>query len=319
MYRSLLLLLSAALLAAGDAPAAPAAPAVVAGAALATADLSDAAIAAVRARRMLVIAGGPNTPLVTGLRLLGAADPRCVLASVSSFSAPRTGPALIVRQAQTGVRADISVEALAAADERLRGGYDVAVLDLPCSALPDGRRIEAPLPVAAPGMSIEMSHSSLVGVRGESIAAPTTGGAAGGLPLELPIIAAQNVRGEPGAKPEAAPRMSPRDPRQAILDVAAGLGAINPRAVWSTLPLAPSGNAQRNWYNQQLRARCAAAGRPLLDVAEIHSTGPDGKVATDAEGPCLAEAWRTPEGGEEACRRVAKAWWNLQARMSTPR
>lgn len=307
MHRVTLLLLSAVLLA-GEAVAPP--PAVVAGTALSAAEVGETAIAVVRARRLLIITGGPGTPLATGLRLLGTADPRFALATVSPWSAPRTGPALIVRQAQTGVRADRAVETLIASDERLAGGYDAAVLDFAATALPDGRRIEAPVPAAAPGMSIQASNSSLTGMRGETIA----GGAMGGFPLELPNIATQHVRDEPGAKPEA-PRMSPRDPRQALIDVSAGLGAIGVRAVWSTLPLERAGNAQRNWLNQELRARCAVAGRPLLDVAEILSTGPDGKVATDAEGPRLADAWSTPEGAEEACRRVARAWWNLQARL----
>jgi acid phosphatase (class A) len=67
-----------------------------------------------------------------------------------------------------------------------------------------------------------MSHSSLVGMRGESIAAPVAGAAAGGFPLELPIIASQDARLDAGAKPAEPVRMSPRDPRQAILDVSTG-------------------------------------------------------------------------------------------------
>ncbi len=317
-------------LSAGESAAKPAAQ--VAGVASLAMEIPEAALAAAKARRVLVVGGGRDTPLTSGLRLLGASDARFAMPLVSAWSGPRTGPALLARQAESGVRADHAVEALRSSLARQTQAPDVAVLDLSSQALPAGRRVSQPIRIYTANMEVNLTVASLAGSMTENIVSPPiiqSGGTTvvlppANYPIELPNLEVQHLSTQSavpaGWAPEGNWRMSPRDPRQALADVTGGLNRLaGAQAVYATLPLERSANAQRNWYNQALRTWCAASGRPLLDVAEILSTAPDGTVASDAEGPRLAEAWSDRAGSEEAARRVARAWWGLHARLATQR
>ena len=309
-------------------PAATApAPPLVASVQATTPDISAATLEQVRARRVLLITGDDRTPLANGLRKLAKADPRYAARLGSPWSGSRQGGTVMIRRAETGVRADKAVEALAGSATRLAGSVDLAVLDLSSEALPDGSRIAAPVRFFTASMEIDMTHASLNGsmvdnIRGTQLLGGTVPVTAN-FPIELPNIGVDHIHTAVGvpagsASDDGGWRMSPRDPRQTLGDVVGGLEALGKgvQPVYATLPLERSGNAQRNWYNLSLRAWCAKHGRPLLDVAEILSTGTDGTVAKDAEGPRLADAWDSPEQRDEGQMRVARAWWWLQSRLA---
>jgi hypothetical protein len=296
-------------------------------------DITSEALDRALARRVLLVSGNDSTPLANGLRKLAKADPRFSIPVGSSFSPPSKGGVIMVRRAETAVRADKAIKALAASaapSGRQAGNLDVAALDLSSESLPDGKRIAAPVRFFTAGMEINMTNADLVGSMTETISGfqtignSNTGGVVvpANFPIELPNIGVQHLSTQSAvpagsALDDGGWRPSPRDPRKAISDVVGGLEALakGVQPVYTTLPLERAGNAQRNWYNQMLRDWCAKNGRPLLDVAEILSTGTDGTVARDAEGPRLADAWDGPEQRDEAQMRLARAWWWLQTQL----
>ena len=302
------------------------APAPVAGVQATVLDIPEAALERVRARRVLLVTGDDRTPLANGLRRLAKADPRYASRIGSPYSGPKQGGVVMIRRAETPVRADKAVDALAGSAARQAGSVDLAVLDLSSEAMPDGTSIAAPVRFYTASMEINLTRASYNGSMVENIGGmQLLGGTVpvpANYPIELPNLGVDHLHTAVGVPAGSAPddggwRLSPRDPRQTLADVVAGMGALGTgvQPVYATLPLERSGNAQRNWYNQALRAWCAKRDRPLLDVAEILSSGTDGTVAKDAEGPRLADVWASPEQRDEGQMRVARAFVWLQSRL----
>jgi hypothetical protein len=308
---------------------------LVAGVKASEVSVPDAALAKVRSGRSLLVSGSSRSTLAEGLRNL-AKEPGYEVAVVSAFSPPSRGTgAILTRSAATRLRADKAVEALATSAKRLGASLDLATIELAPEALPDGRRVEAPYRQYTANMEIRVTTAQLAGTYVENLRMMVPFGdttpISVNLPIELPNIAVSHLNtnasvpgGSSMTEDGGGYRLSPRDPRQAMNDVVSGLNSVatvapQARTMFMTLPLQPGRNLQRNWYNQRLRAWCVANKLPLLDVAEILSTGPDGHISQDAEGPCLAEAWRGADAqtpiNAEAGLRLARGWWWLAARI----
>ncbi len=91
------------------------------------------------------------------------------------------------------------------------------------------------------------------------------------------------------------------------------------RFIWWTMPIKTSGsdNALRAQFNQQVRAYCAANGKPLFDIAAIESHDAAGNPVTADGSEAMDPAWSSDGGhlGDAGADRAAKAMWWLMARL----
>jgi hypothetical protein len=100
-----------------------------------------------------------------------------------------------------------------------------------------------------------------------------------------------------------------------------GLEAAHPKVafVWWTMPIEVSANAERQAYNDAVRAYCAANDKWLLDIADLESHDDSGAAVVDpASGDELLYAGYTSDGGHlngVGAEKLAKAYWSLLARI----
>ncbi|MBA3708857.1 MAG: hypothetical protein H0W83_08580 [Planctomycetes bacterium] len=219
----------------------------------------------------------------------------------------------------------------------------VAQMQFDTRDLPSGREIESGYNQYSAVMEINISSVALEGVYTETLSSRrvvgngTTTAITGPqtYPLELPNVGVRHLRTNvkvpiglgsegPGIAPVAIGPW-PRDPRVAWATYRDGmekLEAAHPATsfVWTTMPIAASANAQRTWFNAEVRAYASAESKILLDLADIESHDPAGHVQADRQGEVLAKDYAMPgQGGEvnaDGRRREAKAWWWLMARIA---
>jgi hypothetical protein len=90
------------------------------------------------------------------------------------------------------------------------------------------------------------------------------------------------------------------------------------RLVWWTIPIETYGNADRQAFNDSVRAYALANGKLLFDIADIESHNAAGVKRTDTSGlELLWDEW-TDDGGhlnDAGAVRVASALWWLMARI----
>ncbi|MDA3962158.1 MAG: hypothetical protein PF961_15310 [Planctomycetota bacterium] len=202
----------------------------------------------------------------------------------------------------------------------------------------DGREVEVAYEVYRASFELRAATVSLESVMTDSIAAGRNAGRgagsggqqiAGNYPIELPGVKTTGVNttasvplgGGPISQIETRPVLHPRDSRvafafyQAMMD---GLREAYPDTVWvwTTVPLQPRNNFQRNAFNHFVRE--AAASRLgkrefLYDTAAILSHDAAGVVQIDHQGPVLAPQWLNDEQelSAEGQARLAYAWWHL--------
>lgn len=345
--RAQLLLIVATLAAAAEQAPASKATNLLAGAQAAdrAAHIPEANLAKVRGMRTMLVVGSDHSPLARGLAVLAKKEVRYQLrianspASVGWYKDGAVG----IHRAPSAVRADKAAETFARLVKRDGASLDLAAIELAPDAFPNGRQIQMPYRQFSAGMDINVSNKSLDGVFTENITTyAQQGNGNNGVinqnvtyPIELPNVGINHlsthtsVRAGLGADDvgwqiEGNLPPSPRDPRQAIRDMHKSIDLAaterpSMKIMWTTMPLAVRGNGQRNWYNQHVRTYTAERNIPLLDIAEIMATGPDGKVATDAEGHTLAPGWVTAgstAANEELHGRVAAAYWWAGAKLS---
>jgi hypothetical protein len=300
---------------------------------VAAASLPAQALALVQARSHVVMHPPGRSVLVSGLRELERRDARLALVAGKA-------PGLVLRQASTGVRADLLVRDFAKSLQRATA--DDATVHLAPSALPDNSRIEQPYRQYTAGMELNVSGANLAGVFRENIQGVQViqGNGATAFrgpftyPLELPNVQVGQLRTQAAVRAGIGPDdtgwqvdqdpRSPRDVRRAWDDYRRGLDGVavaSTRVVWTTMPLAKDGNIQRNLFNQWVRDHCAKHRLPLLDIAAIQAHDAAGATAYDSQGHRLSDAWRSTETGREQMTpdgevRLAQAWWWLQARMA---
>ncbi|MEK7414702.1 MAG: SGNH/GDSL hydrolase family protein [Planctomycetota bacterium] len=340
-----LLFIVASLAAAADQAPKAQAMSIVAGAAISDqiAQVPDSVVERVRTTKTMLVVGSDNSPLAKGLSALAKHDARYQLRigkgpmSASWYK----GGAVGIHRAPSAVRADKSAETFARIAKRDGSNIDVAAMELAPDAFPNGRTIQVPYRQFTAGMDINLSNTALDSVFTENIVSYATQGNGTATtinpgvnyPVELPNVGINHLSThvkvpaglgtpEPGWKVDDGP--SPRDPRQALKDVHGAVDTVAAerpalKVIWTTMPLAVRGNAQRNWYNAQVRSYTAEHKIPLIDVAEIMATGRDGKIATDGEGPVMAAEWVAPGtsvANEDLQRRVAAAYWWTTARVT---
>lgn len=91
--------------------------------------------------------------------------------------------------------------------------------------------------------------------------------------------------------------------------------------VWWTIPIETSGNADRQSFNDQVRAYATANSKILFDIADIESHNALGQKLTDGDGLELMRDEWTDDGGHlasDGATRVASAWWWLMTQIATP-
>lgn len=92
------------------------------------------------------------------------------------------------------------------------------------------------------------------------------------------------------------------------------------RFIWWTMPLTTSGadNGLRAAFNQQVRAYCAASGKPLYDIAAIESHDALGAPVLSGGHEAMAAAWSSDGGhlNDAGSARAAQAMWWLMARLA---
>jgi hypothetical protein len=90
------------------------------------------------------------------------------------------------------------------------------------------------------------------------------------------------------------------------------------RFVWWTMPIMTDGDGQRDGFNQQVRAYCAAHDKALYDIAAIESHAPNGSPVHQG-GQEAMYAGHSSDGGhlnEAGSNRAARAMWWLMARLA---
>jgi hypothetical protein len=297
---------------------------LIAGVQASVALVPDAELIRVRTSRQLIASPSDVALIAKGVRKFITED-----AARYRFS---NNGILVTRFSYVQTRTDRTVKILMKEAESCPTAYDVATIELLPLAVPQGNRVEAPVKVYTARMDVRMEHFGLQGSMTENIGGfqtlPNGGGAfPANFPIELPNIG--GLRIQTGVSVPAGSTLdgdyrlvpSPRDPRQAIRDLAAGALTVNKaakgtRIVLTTIPLLPSGNAQRNWLNQAIREHCVRTSTPMIDLAVISATGPDGTIAVDTEGPRLHQAWDGRDGGDLLVQRAGTAWYWMQARLN---
>lgn len=307
---------------AADAAAAPPLG-TIAGAAAGSATIPEPALARVRDSRHLLVAAAGDGLIKRGLDDLAATG--------TAYRISRPG-ALVSRTTYAPTRTDRTVDLLVKTADA-RAGYAATTIELSPRAVPDGRRIASPVKYYTATMEVRMDHFGLEGSMVENIGGVQVlpnggGGIPANYPIELPNIGGTHLQtgvdvpaGSSADKDGVRYEPSPRDPRRAVRELTAGAMAVanaapQTRVVLTTLPLTAAGNAQRNYMNTLIRAFCQRSGTPLLDLAELTTTGPDGATASDAEGPRLHPAWAEGAGRTDLARRAGTAWFWLQARLA---
>jgi len=285
-----------------------------------------------------------TSPLIQGLSELAAAQPATYAYAVNLLPSRdwyrshggvghySVGSATHPEQMISGM--DTRVE-----QEQLGDSTKALMLDFDARDIPDGTHAEMAYTQYTATMDVDVSRVALKGVYTQVLVAPriiVTGNAsffAGYVhyPLELPNVAVDNiattVRIPAGAVPDDddddAPRLSVRDPRMVFAAYQAEVAALTQRhpavaMVFATVPLTAGGNYQRNFFNESLRAWCAAHHRPLLDVADLLATDLNGNPVSDAQGPRLAPELMDPQTHAPnalARARLARGWWWMMARL----
>ena len=100
--------------------------------------------------------------------------------------------------------------------------------------------------------------------------------------------------------------------------------------VWWTMPITassysedPSVKAQRQAYNEAMRAYCSANGKWLLDIADLECHDASGAAYADASGNELLYAGYTSDGGhlqaDAGKLQVARAYWTLLIEIAKTR
>jgi hypothetical protein len=308
---------------------------------LAAADpgLDDAAIAAVRGMAVALSHPAASTDLVVGLRELGDAQPRYALRIGAAPEATwyRSGGLGAYPSFSTSRLPDRATGFVGQVVRgRLAPAVGAYVLHADAVDLPSGRYAPVTQTTNWATMDLRFTSASLQGVYVEEIEGyRTIGGAVVGrrtFPIELPNFQMDSVsvtaRVPMGSSIDEAPTIDPRQPAVALKsyrDAMDRIATADPGAavVWTTLPLAAGRNTQRLAYNRAIRAWATAGGHPILDIAAVQALGPDGVVATDAEGEILASAWR--DGARPTAmnadgrRRLAEEWWTTMAAVATKR
>lgn len=89
------------------------------------------------------------------------------------------------------------------------------------------------------------------------------------------------------------------------------------RFVWWTMPITTSGDADRQAFNDQVRAYARANGKVLFDIADIEAHDAAGQKRTDGGYEAMWDEWSSDGGhlSSDGARRVASAWWWLMARL----
>lgn len=310
--------------------------------------LSDDARQRIRTTSVAVVQPTRDSPLSRGLRRLAEADSRYDLRTAS-----RPGS----RWLADGGHGFYASGSSGGIEQHLKGltsrvsayAPQVAVAGLAANDLPSGTRVPTPFLQYRATMEIRIASAVHQGSMQELISAPRviSNGNGGGVvipglpyPIELPNVAvaeiATTVQVPAGAglapadlrpAPPPPPRPNLRDAHvawPALRDTVAGLRRDHPdtRIVWTTMPLEPAENLQRNWFNEQVRLHATERGEPLFDVAALQAVASDGTLARDGQGPVLAQEWRSEfpngvmnEAGED---RLARAWWVFLDTLAQP-
>lgn len=223
------------------------------------------------------------------------------------------------------------------ATEDLGNNAQALYLAFDPTSFPNGTRTELAYKQYTTTMDVNASRVQLKGVFTETLFAPriiTTSNATfyGGevpYPIELPNVAVDAYRGTAQVPSGAVgddggdDLLSRRDPRvvySRYQEAMASITQAHPTVamIYATVPLTPSGNYQRNYYNAGIRAWCARHHQPLFDVASLLSHDQEGRLVKDAEGERLAPDYTTPGTSQlnvVAKERLARGWWLLLAQM----
>lgn len=84
--------------------------------------------------------------------------------------------------------------------------------------------------------------------------------------------------------------------------------------VWWTMPIETSGNAEKQSYNDQVRAYCIANNQWLFDIASIESHNDAGVHQLDGSSLELLDAGHSADGGhpnDAGTLKLAKGYWKL--------
>ena len=90
------------------------------------------------------------------------------------------------------------------------------------------------------------------------------------------------------------------------------------RFVWWTMPIETSSDADRQAFNDQVRAYARVNGKVLFDIADVEAYNAAGQKRTDGYGREIMWPEWTSDGGHlssAGAQRVASAWWWLMARL----
>jgi hypothetical protein len=89
------------------------------------------------------------------------------------------------------------------------------------------------------------------------------------------------------------------------------------RFVWWTMPIMTQGDADRQSFNDQVRAYAQANGKILFDIADIEAYNAAGQKRTDGGYEAMWDEWSSDGGhlSSAGAQRVASALWWLMARL----
>lgn len=203
----------------------------------------------------------------------------------------------------------------------------LAVSAIPRSALDQARALRMALRHASVGANIWGGITSLAGADATRYAIPSWDGFARGNPgWEAKVTdLATFVAGNADAFDVFQMKFCYIDQDASFTvyrDQLLALEAAHPtkKFIWWTIPLTTSGadNALRAAFNQQVRAYCAANGKPLYDIAAIESHDALGAPVQSGGHEAMAAAWSSDGGhlNEAGSARAAQAMWWLMARLA---